>query len=133
MLFSYLITSLSLLFPMTAQTDIPSDFTDNGKAVVFQILDSELNSTILCALLHGKDWCSVPRHVDVDWCQAYTLAFSLSCSGIYVSLENLHYDTQAEINNIVISKCWTIRQAIVIVIILLYALILLVLLPTGHI
>ncbi|PBK70835.1 hypothetical protein ARMSODRAFT_1033739 [Armillaria solidipes] len=38
---------------MAAQTGIPSDFTDDDKAVIFQFLDAELNSTILYALLYG--------------------------------------------------------------------------------
>ncbi len=37
--------------------------------------------------------------------------------------EHFHYDTQAEINDIVINKCWTIRRAVIVVIILIYALI----------
>ncbi len=40
-----------------------------------------------------------------------------------MSQECLHYDTQAEINGTVINKCWTIRRAVVIVIILLHSLI----------
>ncbi len=40
-----------------------------------------------------------------------------------MSQEHLYYDTQAEINGIVINKCWTIRRAVVILIILLHALI----------
>ncbi|KAK0244108.1 hypothetical protein EDD85DRAFT_1017852 [Armillaria nabsnona] len=34
-------------------TQIPSDLTDEDKAVVFQYLDASLNSQILCASLHG--------------------------------------------------------------------------------
>ncbi len=40
-----------------------------------------------------------------------------------MSQEHLHYNTQADINGTVINKCWTIRQATVIVIILLHSLI----------
>ncbi|KAK0232340.1 hypothetical protein EDD85DRAFT_970781 [Armillaria nabsnona] len=38
---------------MAAQTDISTDLTDNDKALLFQFLDSRLNSEILCALLYG--------------------------------------------------------------------------------
>ncbi|KAK0232347.1 hypothetical protein EDD85DRAFT_1025913 [Armillaria nabsnona] len=38
---------------MVAQTDIPTGLTDNDKALLFQILDSWLNSEILYALLYG--------------------------------------------------------------------------------
>ncbi|KAK0473677.1 hypothetical protein IW261DRAFT_1656691 [Armillaria novae-zelandiae] len=38
---------------MSTQADIPSDLTDNDKALMFQNLDIRLNSIILCALLHG--------------------------------------------------------------------------------
>ncbi|SJK98318.1 uncharacterized protein ARMOST_01583 [Armillaria ostoyae] len=38
---------------MATQTDIPPDLTNDDKASVFQILDAQLNSTILYALLHG--------------------------------------------------------------------------------
>ncbi|KAK0219910.1 hypothetical protein IW262DRAFT_1461021 [Armillaria fumosa] len=38
---------------MSTQADIPSDLSDDGKAIVFQILDAWLNSMILYALLHG--------------------------------------------------------------------------------
>ncbi len=40
-----------------------------------------------------------------------------------MSQEHFDYDTQAEINGTGINKCWSIRQATVIVIILLHALI----------
>ncbi len=40
-----------------------------------------------------------------------------------MSQEHLHYDIQAAINGIVINKCWPIQRALVVVIILLYALI----------
>ncbi len=40
-----------------------------------------------------------------------------------MSEECFHYDTQAEINDIAINKCWDIRRALVVVIILLHALI----------
>ncbi len=40
-----------------------------------------------------------------------------------MSQEHLLYETQAEINGIVINKCWPIRRAVVVVIILLHALI----------
>ncbi len=108
---------------MVAQTDIPSDLTDSDKALLFQILDAQLNSGILNALLYGGQQHLMSLHVGVDWYQAYTLAFSLSHCGIYVSQEHLLYDTQAEINGIVINKCWPIRQAVVVIIILLHALI----------
>ncbi len=39
-----------------------------------------------------------------------------------MSQEHLLYDTQAEMNGIVINKCWPIRRAVVVVIILLHAL-----------
>ncbi len=39
-----------------------------------------------------------------------------------MSQEHLLYETQAEINGIVINKCWSIRRAVVIIIILLHAL-----------
>ncbi|PBK70880.1 hypothetical protein ARMSODRAFT_1017656 [Armillaria solidipes] len=38
---------------MAAQTDIPSDLTDDDKALLFQFLDTWLNSGILYALLYG--------------------------------------------------------------------------------
>ncbi|KAK0480759.1 hypothetical protein IW261DRAFT_1563439 [Armillaria novae-zelandiae] len=38
---------------MTTQTNIPSDLTDDDKTYVFQILDAQLNSIILTALLYG--------------------------------------------------------------------------------
>ncbi|SJL18473.1 uncharacterized protein ARMOST_22062 [Armillaria ostoyae] len=38
---------------MATQTDIPSDLTDGYKFYIFQILDAQLNSIILYALLHG--------------------------------------------------------------------------------
>ncbi len=38
---------------MATQTDIPSDLTDDDKVLIFQYLDTFLNSTILYALLHG--------------------------------------------------------------------------------
>ncbi len=58
MLFSYPIARF-LVSSMATQTDIPSELTDDDKALVFQILDSSLNSKILFALLHGEDhvWC----------------------------------------------------------------------------
>ncbi len=43
-----------LASPMVTQKDIiPSDLTDNNKAVAFQFLNTELNSGILQALLYG--------------------------------------------------------------------------------
>ncbi|PBK70855.1 hypothetical protein ARMSODRAFT_1017633 [Armillaria solidipes] len=74
---------------MVTQTDIPSDLTDDDKAIVFQILDGQLNSGILYALLYG----------------------------IYTGI------LAVALWNISINKCWTIRRAVVVVIILLYALI----------
>ncbi|KAK0232326.1 hypothetical protein EDD85DRAFT_956165 [Armillaria nabsnona] len=38
---------------MVTQIDIPSDLTNDYKAAIFQLLDANLNSTILYALLHG--------------------------------------------------------------------------------
>ncbi|SJK98326.1 uncharacterized protein ARMOST_01591 [Armillaria ostoyae] len=38
---------------MAAQTDIPSGLTNDNKVLLFQILEAQLNSTILYALLHG--------------------------------------------------------------------------------
>ncbi|KAK0238200.1 hypothetical protein EDD85DRAFT_952368 [Armillaria nabsnona] len=38
---------------MATQTDIPSDLTDDDKVSFFQLLDAQLNSTILYTLLHG--------------------------------------------------------------------------------
>ncbi|PBK89808.1 hypothetical protein ARMGADRAFT_1064809 [Armillaria gallica] len=82
---------------MTTQTDIPSDLTDDSdhKAVLFQICESQLNSTILYALLHG----------------IYTGILA-------VTLWNI-----SEVNHAAINKCRPIRRAMVIVTILLYALI----------
>ncbi len=39
---------------MANQADIPSDLTNNDKALIFQILDGYLNSMMLYALLHGE-------------------------------------------------------------------------------
>ncbi len=39
-----------------------------------------------------------------------------------MSQEHLHYDIQLKLNGTVINKCWPIRQALVVVIILLYIL-----------
>ncbi len=44
---------------MATQRDIPPDFTDDDKAVLFQYLDGMLNSEILYALLHGGHQRSV--------------------------------------------------------------------------
>ncbi|KAK0446397.1 uncharacterized protein EV420DRAFT_1648074 [Desarmillaria tabescens] len=38
---------------MVAQTDIPPDLTNKDKAFIFQVLDTNLNTQILLALLHG--------------------------------------------------------------------------------
>ncbi|KAK0217332.1 hypothetical protein EDD85DRAFT_961977 [Armillaria nabsnona] len=38
---------------MANQADIPSDLTNNDKALIFQELDNNLNSVMLYALLHG--------------------------------------------------------------------------------
>ncbi|PBK67634.1 hypothetical protein ARMSODRAFT_1086129 [Armillaria solidipes] len=38
---------------MATQGDIPSDLTDDDKAVLFRFLDANLNSEVLYALLHG--------------------------------------------------------------------------------
>ncbi|PBK94588.1 hypothetical protein ARMGADRAFT_1028995 [Armillaria gallica] len=74
---------------MATQTDIPSELTNDDKALVFQILDTWLNSEILYALLHG----------------------------IYTGI------LAVTLWNIFINKCWPIRRAVVVIIILLHALI----------
>ncbi|PBK99032.1 hypothetical protein ARMGADRAFT_486679 [Armillaria gallica] len=74
---------------MAAQTDIPSDLTDDSKAFVFQVSNAGLNSLILYALLYG----------------IYTGILAVS------------------LWNISINKCWPIRRAIIIIIILLHVLI----------
>ncbi|KAK0219977.1 hypothetical protein IW262DRAFT_992579 [Armillaria fumosa] len=70
-------------------TDIPPDLTNDGKAIIFQYLDAQLNSGILYALLHG----------------IYTGILAVS------------------LWNMFINKCWPIRRAMIVVIILLHALI----------
>ncbi|KAK0238211.1 hypothetical protein EDD85DRAFT_1005822 [Armillaria nabsnona] len=74
---------------MATQANIPSDLPDADKASIFQLLDAELNSRILFALLYG----------------IYTGIFGVT------------------LWNIFINKCWPIRRAMVVVIILLHALI----------
>ncbi|SJL12954.1 uncharacterized protein ARMOST_16389 [Armillaria ostoyae] len=73
---------------MATQTDIPSDLTADDKAFFFQVLDAQLNSQILYALLYG----------------IYTGILAVTLWNIFVN------------------KCWPIRRATVIVIILLHAL-----------
>ncbi len=55
-----------LVSSMATQTDIPSELTNDDKALVFQILNAKLNSGILLALLYGEHRCSVSQYVDVD-------------------------------------------------------------------
>ena len=43
-----------VLSPMLTQADIPSDLTDNYKAFMFEVVDGQLNTMILYALLHGE-------------------------------------------------------------------------------
>ncbi|SJL12938.1 uncharacterized protein ARMOST_16372 [Armillaria ostoyae] len=74
---------------MATQTDIPSYLPDDYKAAIFQLLDAELNSEILYALLYG----------------------------IYTGI------LAVTLWNISINKCWPIRRALVVIIILLHALI----------
>ncbi len=57
---------IALTSPMATQTDIPSDLTDDDKAVLLQSLDAVLNSGILYALLHGEEQRSVSQHVGAD-------------------------------------------------------------------
>ncbi|PBK70877.1 hypothetical protein ARMSODRAFT_1003375 [Armillaria solidipes] len=73
---------------MATQTGIPSDLTDNEKTSTFQLLDGQLNSTILYALLYG----------------------------IYTGI------LAVTLWNIFINKCWPIRRALVVFIILLHVL-----------
>ncbi|PBK81472.1 hypothetical protein ARMGADRAFT_777851 [Armillaria gallica] len=74
---------------MTTEADKPPYLTNDNKAVIFRILDNELNSKILFALLYG----------------IYTGIFAVT------------------LWNIFINKFWPIRRAMVLIIILLYALI----------
>ncbi|PBK81663.1 hypothetical protein ARMGADRAFT_1144072 [Armillaria gallica] len=74
---------------MATQTHIPSELTNDDKALLFQILDTKLNSIILYVLLHG----------------------------IYTGI------LAVTLWNIFINKCWPIRRAVVVIIILLYVLI----------
>ncbi|KAK0186518.1 hypothetical protein F5146DRAFT_1142892 [Armillaria mellea] len=74
---------------MATQTDIPPDLTDDDKAFIFPLLDANLNSQILCALLHG----------------IYTGILAVSLWSIFIN------------------KCWPMRRAVVVFIILLHALI----------
>ncbi len=53
-LFPQTITPLLLLSPMSTQADIPSDLTNDTKALIFQVLDGIWNSMMLYALLHGE-------------------------------------------------------------------------------
>ncbi len=108
---------------MATQTDVPSDLPDDDKAYAFQCLDAQLNSTILYALLHGGQQHLLSWNVGVDQCQEYIPAFLLLRCGIYVGQEHFHYNIQSDVNGTVINKCWPIRRAMVIVIILLHALI----------
>ncbi len=78
---------------MVAQIDIPSDLGGYSKADLFQFLNAQLNIGILYILLYGGQQHYVSQYMDVDWCQAYTLASSLLHCGIYVSQEYFHYDT----------------------------------------
>ncbi|KAK0219909.1 hypothetical protein IW262DRAFT_1554220 [Armillaria fumosa] len=73
---------------MSTQADIPSDLSNDEKAIAFQNLDAYLNAMILYALLHGM----------------YTGIIAIA------------------LWNIFINKCWQIRQALVVVIILLHGL-----------
>ncbi|KAK0217336.1 hypothetical protein EDD85DRAFT_961982 [Armillaria nabsnona] len=73
---------------MSTQADIPSDLSNDEKAFMFQALDTQLNSTILYALLYG----------------VYTGILAVA------------------LWNIFINKCWRIRRALVVVIILLHGL-----------
>ncbi|PBK81508.1 hypothetical protein ARMGADRAFT_1039300 [Armillaria gallica] len=74
---------------MATQADIPLDLTDTSKALIFQSLDTLLNSRILFVQLYGM----------------YTGILTVT------------------LWNIFINKCWPIRQVMVVVVILLYALI----------
>ncbi|KAK0238230.1 hypothetical protein EDD85DRAFT_952409 [Armillaria nabsnona] len=76
---------------MATQGDIPSDLTDDDKALLFRFLNVNLNSEILYALLHG----------------IYTGILAVTLWNIFVTG----------------NKCWPIRRALVVVIILLHALI----------
>ncbi len=49
---------------MATQTDIPSDLPDDYKIFVFYDNDSQLNTGLLYALLHGRHRRSVSRHVE---------------------------------------------------------------------
>ncbi|KAK0219975.1 hypothetical protein IW262DRAFT_992515 [Armillaria fumosa] len=74
---------------MAPQADTPPDLTDDFIAGIFHILDTELNSKILFALLYG----------------IYTGILAIT------------------LWNIFIKKCWPLRRAMVILIIVLHALI----------
>ncbi|KAK0489586.1 hypothetical protein EDD18DRAFT_1110195 [Armillaria luteobubalina] len=73
---------------MSTQADIPSDLTNNDKAIMFEYLDASLNSMILYVLLHGM----------------YTGILAVTLWNIFMN------------------NCWQMRQALVVVIILLYGL-----------
>ncbi len=51
---------------MSTQADIPSDLSDNDKALGFQFLDAQLNSMILMALLYGEQHHFVSSYVGAD-------------------------------------------------------------------
>ncbi len=51
---------------MLTQAHIPSDLTDTRRDFIFQFLDSELNSMILFALLHGQQHHFVCSDVGAD-------------------------------------------------------------------
>ncbi len=51
---------------MSTQADIPSDLTDDDKAIMFQYIDALLNSMILYALLHDEQPRFVSSYVGVD-------------------------------------------------------------------
>ncbi|PBK98799.1 hypothetical protein ARMGADRAFT_1162066 [Armillaria gallica] len=73
---------------MATQTDIPLGLSDY-RFVVFQVLDAQLNTIILCALLYG----------------IYTGILAVTLWTIFIN------------------KCWPIRRAVVVIIILLHVLI----------
>ncbi len=57
---------MRLLSSMSTQADIPSDLSDNDKALGFQFLDAQLNSMILMALLYGEQHHFVSSYVGAD-------------------------------------------------------------------
>ncbi|KAK0473676.1 hypothetical protein IW261DRAFT_1596200 [Armillaria novae-zelandiae] len=54
------------LYIMAGLADIPSDLTDDYKALVFQYLDANLNSIILCALLHAMNIFTVASELKLN-------------------------------------------------------------------